>query len=85
MVGSGFTVLMAPQIFRFDLRQVLQHLELLKTWPVQPAAVVRGEILWPAVLTTAILYLRSDGDGEAPAVGVAPTAGGAVLGVSGHW
>jgi hypothetical protein len=38
-----------------------------------------------AVLTTAILYWRSDGDGEGTAVGVAPTAGGAVLGVSGHW
>jgi hypothetical protein len=38
-----------------------------------------------AVVTTAILYWRSDGDGEGTAVGVAPTAGGAVLGVSGRW
>lgn len=56
-VGAGFTVLMGPQIFRLDLRQDLQHLEVLKTWPVRPSAVVRGEIAWPAAMTTVIAWI----------------------------
>src|SRR5262249_4515821 len=47
MGGAGFSILMAPQIFRIDLRQDLRHLELLKTWPVKSSAVIRGEIAWP--------------------------------------
>jgi len=38
-----------------------------------------------AAIATAVLYWRSDGDGETAAVGVTPTTGGAVLGVAGHW
>jgi ABC-2 type transport system permease protein len=55
-IGSGFATLMVPQILRLDLRQDLQHLELLKTWPVRGAAVVRGEIIWPAVVVTLIAW-----------------------------
>jgi len=57
IAASLFTVLMAPQVLRIDMRQDLQHLELLKTWPVPPSAVVRGEIVWPGVLITAIAWL----------------------------
>jgi putative ABC exporter len=53
MVGTAFSILMAPQALRVDMRQDLRHLELLKTWPVAPAAVVRGELLWPGMLLTA--------------------------------
>jgi len=52
MGGAGFSILMAPQIFRIDLRQDLRHLELLKTWPVKASAVIRGEIAWPGALIT---------------------------------
>jgi hypothetical protein len=52
--GAGFATVMASQIIRIDLRQDLAHLELLKTWPVRGAAVVRGELAWPAMLVTAI-------------------------------
>ena len=48
-----FLILMAPQVLRIDLRDDLQHLELLKTWPIRGPAVIRGEILWPALLLTA--------------------------------
>ena len=48
LAGPAFAILLAPQIVRMDLRQDLRHLELLKTWPVKAAAVVRGEMLWPA-------------------------------------
>lgn len=55
-IGSAFATLMAPQLLRLDLRQDLQHLEVLKTWPVRAAAVVRGEIIWPAAVVTAIAW-----------------------------
>ena len=32
----------------------LLHLELLKTWPIAPAATIRGEILGPAALLTIV-------------------------------
>jgi len=53
LAGSVFAILMAPQIVRIDMRQDLQHLEILKTWPVKASAVVRGELLWPGALITA--------------------------------
>jgi hypothetical protein len=55
-IGAGFAILMAPQALRVDLRQDLANLEVLKTWPVGPAAIVRGEILWPGALLTALAW-----------------------------
>jgi len=57
VIGTAFSILMAPQILRADLRQDLQHLELLKTWPVKSSAVVRGELMWPGALITAIAWI----------------------------
>jgi hypothetical protein len=51
-VGAVFAVMMGPQALRIDMRQDLRHLEVLKTWPVSPAAVVRGEMMWPGALLT---------------------------------
>jgi hypothetical protein len=56
IAAALFAVLLAPQIVRIDLRQDLQHLELLKTWPVRAASVVRGELIWPLVLITGIAW-----------------------------
>jgi hypothetical protein len=56
-VGGFFSILMAPQALRIDMRQDLRHLELLKTWPVRSAAVVRGELIWPSVLLTAVSWV----------------------------
>jgi len=53
LMTTVFLILMAPQVLRVDLRDDLQHLELLKTWPIRGPAVIRGEILWPALLLTA--------------------------------
>lgn len=55
-VGAVFAVLMAPQALRIDMRQDLYHLQLLKTWPVPPGAIVRGEMLWPGALLTATAW-----------------------------
>jgi ABC-2 type transport system permease protein len=49
-------VLLAPQALRIDMRQDLQHLEVLKTWPVAAPVVLRGEMLWPGALITAIAW-----------------------------
>lgn len=57
LVGVVFTILMAPQALRIDMRQDLQHLELLKTWPVKASAVVRGELVWPGVVLTVAAWI----------------------------
>jgi len=54
--GALFAIFMAPQIIRMDMRQDLAHLELLKTWPVRGATVIRGEIAWSALVVTAIAW-----------------------------
>ena len=55
-IAVGYTVMLGPQILRVDLRQDLRHLDVLKTWPVRPSAVVRGEIIWPMALLTLIAW-----------------------------
>ena len=57
LVVVGFGTLMGPQVLRSDLRQDLEHLELLKTWPVPAGSVIRGEILWPALTLTVLVWL----------------------------
>ena len=57
MLGTAFSIVIAPQILSADLRQDLRHLELLKTWPVKSSAVVRGELMWPGALITAIAWV----------------------------
>jgi len=56
-VAAVFASIIGPQILRVDLRQDLQHLEVLKTWPLRAAAVVRGEMLWPAAVITVIAWV----------------------------
>jgi hypothetical protein len=58
VVGAAGTILLVPQALRIDLRQDLQHLDLLKTWPLRAASIVRGEIIWPgAIVITAVWTL----------------------------
>ena len=54
---SAFGVLFGPQIMRLDLRGDLQHLDVLKTWPVSSASVIRGEMLWPAGVVIATVWV----------------------------
>lgn len=56
-IGAAYAMLLAPQVLRLDFRQDLQHLELLKTWPIRAAAVVRGEIMGPALMLTAATWV----------------------------
>jgi ABC-2 type transport system permease protein len=51
-------LLTGPLAMRNDFRQDLAHLTTLKTWPVRGAAIVRGELLAPALtlsVATAVL------------------------------
>jgi hypothetical protein len=48
-IVAGAVVLLGPAMLRVDLRQDLAHLALIKTWPVQGAAVFRGELLAPLI------------------------------------
>jgi hypothetical protein len=54
---AAFTVVVGPQIGRSDLRHDLASLAVLKTWPVRGAALVRGEVLAPALVLTVIASL----------------------------
>jgi ABC-2 type transport system permease protein len=56
LVAVAFSVLMAPQALRIDMRQDLRHLEVLKTWPVKGSAIVLGELMWPGALLTAVAW-----------------------------
>ena len=54
---AAFSTVLGPQMVRTDLRSDLRHLEVLKTWPMRSADVVRGEMLCPAVVLTGIVWL----------------------------
>jgi Putative ABC exporter len=51
-----FLTVMGPQIVRMDLRQELEHLPLIKTWPIPAATIIRGQLLWPVSLLTVIVW-----------------------------
>jgi ABC-2 type transport system permease protein len=58
-LGFAVTVMslfVGPLIMRLDLRSDFEHLELLKTWPVRPAELIRGEMAWPAAFVSAIAW-----------------------------
>ncbi len=57
LVVAAFTLILGPQMARSDLRQDLTALAVLKTWPIRGAALVRGEILAPAIVLTTIVFL----------------------------
>jgi ABC-2 type transport system permease protein len=55
-VVAATAVVFGPLIVRLDLRSDFEHLDLLKTWPVRPADLIRGEMAWPAAFVTAIAW-----------------------------
>ena len=57
MLLAAITVLLGPQMMRNDLRQDLARLPLLKTWPIRGAAIIRGQVLAPTVVVTAVAWL----------------------------
>jgi hypothetical protein len=59
IIGVMMSTFIGPLILRIDLRQDLQHLDLLKTWPIRAAALVRGEMLWPGLLLASIVWMMT--------------------------
>jgi hypothetical protein len=57
LLVAAFALILGPQMARSDLRQDLAALAVLKTWPIRGAALVRGEILAPAIVLTTIIFL----------------------------
>jgi hypothetical protein len=53
----SWTLLLGPQILRQDLRQDLQLMDVLKTYPMRGWQVVLGELLAPALILTALQWL----------------------------
>jgi len=49
VVAVVLVALLGPPMLRIDVRQDLGHLALIKTWPVRGSAVIRGELLAPAI------------------------------------
>lgn len=54
---AGYTLILGPHVTRSDLRQDLAHLGLLKTWPIRGAALLRGEMMAPAIVLTVLASL----------------------------
>jgi hypothetical protein len=54
---SGAAVIFGPQWMRQDLRGDFEHLDLLKTWPVRAADLIRGEMAWPALFISGCAWL----------------------------
>jgi hypothetical protein len=55
-VVTAISVVAGPLIMRLDLRSDFDHLDVLKTWPVRPADLIRGEMAWPAAFVSAIAW-----------------------------
>jgi putative ABC exporter len=54
---AGFTTIIGPGSVTTDFRGDLRHIDVLKTWPVQASALLRGEMLWPGTLLTGCAWL----------------------------
>src|SRR6185312_8073423 len=57
LIGTGIVIFLGPQIARNDLRQDLGHIALLKTWPIPSGALIRGELLAPLTVLSAVAWL----------------------------
>jgi hypothetical protein len=57
VIIAGTAAVFGPQMFRADLRSDFEHLDLLKTWPVRAADVVRGEMAWPVTVVSLVSWL----------------------------
>src|SRR4029077_7881276 len=54
---GGIALLFGPLVARFDLRQDLEMLDVLKSYPVRGRDLVRGEVAAPVVLLGGIVWI----------------------------
>ena len=57
LVCAAMAPVLGPQMVRNDLRTDLAHLPILKTWPLSGEAIIRGELLAPALLVSGFAWL----------------------------
>jgi ABC-2 type transport system permease protein len=55
-IVAAVSVVFGPQIANSDLRTDFEHLDLLKTWPLRAADVIRGEMMWPVLLVSSTMW-----------------------------
>jgi len=53
---AGVATLLGPQMMRLDLRSDFAHLDLLKSWPLRAADVIRGEMAWPVTAVSGVAW-----------------------------
>jgi ABC-2 type transport system permease protein len=53
---AGVATLFGPQMLRLDLRSDFMHLDLLKSWPLRAAEVIRGEMAWPVTAVSTVAW-----------------------------
>jgi hypothetical protein len=56
-IASGYTLLLGPQVARQDLRSDLAIADILKTYPIAGWRLALGELLAPAAVLSAVLWL----------------------------
>jgi hypothetical protein len=56
-LGAAAVTLIGPQVVRNDLRQDLAQMATFKLWPVSGGTIVRGAVLAPTVLLSAIVWI----------------------------
>ena len=79
LIAACYVLLLGPQLARQDLRGDLSHTDILKTYPLYGWQVMLGEMLTPAAILTALLWLALLA--AALALGQAPRLGGLTPGV----
>lgn len=57
LMTAVMALVIGPGVVRNDLRQDLARLAVLKTWPVSGTAIVRGELLAPAIVLCVVAWL----------------------------
>ena len=55
-LAAGIATLFGPQMMRLDLRSDFAHLDLLKSWPMRAADVIRGEMAWPVTAVSGLVW-----------------------------
>ncbi len=55
-IAAAAAVFFGPQVVRSDLRTDFEHLDLLKTWPIRSAEVIRGEMAWPLLIVSGLMW-----------------------------
>jgi hypothetical protein len=57
VMGLAFTLIIGPQVVRYDFRTDLRVVDILKLYPLRGWRVVLGELLAPAIILTVIQWI----------------------------